>query len=309
MRRTGYLLLFATALTFAQQPPPKAAQLPPVPQPTTVEKARTVPLSHTDLYCAGYIADKPLAKDNFVAGGLETPQTSRFEQDDYIYLRGNYQPGTRVSLVRPLKDPNNFQMFRGQYKAIKKVGQPFAELGYAVIVHNRGENISVAKFEFACEPAVPGDLVVPFAEKIPFRVREYSTIDRFPSATGSITGRILLARDFDQYPGTGSKVYFNIGTDKGVKRGQYYRIVRGYKKSELDSTDRDVLNAPYFEDTQKDPPKVTKKVLASLPKRVVGEAVVLAAGPKSATAMITAVLGEVQVGDAVELEEVQPENQ
>ncbi len=37
-----------------------------------------------------------------------------------------------------------------------------------------------------------------------------------------------MGKDFDSVLGTGQKVYFNVGSNQGVKVGDYFRAVRSY---------------------------------------------------------------------------------
>ena len=53
--------------------------------------------------------------------------------------------------------------------------------------------------------------------------------DRLAPPNGKLSGRIVLAKDFDAELGTGMKVYMNLGTNQGVKVGDYFRAVRSYE--------------------------------------------------------------------------------
>ena len=44
--------------------------------------------TYADLYCAGFISKQNLPDANFVAGGLQTPTTTKFTRGDMIYLEG-----------------------------------------------------------------------------------------------------------------------------------------------------------------------------------------------------------------------------
>ena len=262
------------------------------------------PIAYSDLYCNGFLSPKPLPTGRFVAGGLDTPLQSRYSTGELIFLRGSdYEPGTRVSIVRHLQDPDHFDPFPGESKLRKSAGELYGDIGYAVVIENRGANIAVAKVEFACDNIVDGDQVMPFAVRQPVFYRKSSTMDRFPAEPPAPIGQIVASRDFDQYPGAGHKIFLNAGADRDLKPGDYLRIVRGYRKSEMDATDAAIFNSNTYEDTQKNPPRLAHSQLGDLPRRVVGEAIILSTQPGSATAMITFSLQEVQVGDRVEREQ------
>lgn len=262
----------------------------------------TYPVSQSDLYCAGFMS-KPLSRDHFVAAGLQTPQQARYAIGDFIYLSGTgYEPGVRVSIVRQAHDPNRFAPFAGQDSLVKHNGEIYADLGYATVTETRPNNIAIAKVEFTCDPIVPGDQVVPFVVRQPVSYRQRSTAERFPDATSSVSGRIVASRNFEQFLGPGSNIYLNVGAKRGVKPGDYFRIVRGYERRAFDLAAVESYGQTLAEDTQKNAPRYPSKKLKELPHHLVGEAVVLSTHDDTATAIVSFVLEEVHVGDTVELE-------
>src|SRR6266849_8925982 len=57
-----------------------------------IERVQTP--TNADLYCAGFISKQLLPNAKFVAGGLETPSTTKFVNNDMIYLAGSgYEAG------------------------------------------------------------------------------------------------------------------------------------------------------------------------------------------------------------------------
>jgi hypothetical protein len=288
------LLMLWTGAALAQQP-----------TADTTQSLSTV--TRSDVYCSGFITNQTLPRERFVTGGQQSPNTTRFAEGDYIFLKGNdYQPGMRVSIVRALRDPNQLEAFEGQHRLIAAVGQQYADEGYARIIEIRGHDEAVAQVEFSCDPIVPGDTVQPFVERPMVKPRIRSTQDLFPPATNGLVGRIVDSRDFNQYVGTSAKVYLDIGSQKGVRLGQYFRVVRGYTPADMDIADRVALSNNTKEPTQKNPPELKKNQLQDLPLHLVGEIVVLSTTPSSATAMVTFSVAEIQMGDRIELEEGEP---
>lgn len=274
-----------------------SAHLPPVPQASAQVTNFTIPVTHADMYCSGFLGKEPARKDTYVMGGLNSPNQTRFHDRDFIFINGDYQPGTRVSFVRQSKDVDRTEAFKGQTAAIRKTGDVFAELGYAVVVEKRGD-ATVVQVEFSCEPIVPGDSVVPFVAKPEVTYRKHTTADRFPDRAQTV-GRIIAARDFDQYVGSGQKVYFNVGAQKGLKPGDMFYVVRNYRTDEMDAVDPYELKTGVFEETRKNAPRMPRHMEDKMPERVVAEAVVLTANENSATAMVTFALSEVHVGDRI----------
>lgn len=307
MKRALFSALLFTAVSFCQEAPSAGAAVSSAGQassPATVTEHRTQ-ISRSDVYCSGYLDSKPINKNKFVIGGLYTPHTARFVDHDLIFLTGGgYQPGTRVAIVRQWKDPDPDEIYKGTRKLLAQAGHPFADLGYARVLEIRGKDVAVAQIEFSCDAIVPGDLVTPFTERQMVKVGPTATTDRFPVSTDGPTATIVLARDGDQVIRTGSKVYLNAGLKNGLKVGDYFQVVRGYTPQENDEADNATLKSSIMDDTQKDPPHVPNTGLDSLPKKLLGELVILNANEGTSTAMVTYMLEEMHVGDKVQKEAV-----
>lgn len=322
MKKTGLLLLLLVAVAAsaqqsdsmaansADQSTPQNAQFTSVTFPT--ERVQTP--TNADLYCAGFIS-KPLPNVNFVAGGLNTPNTTKFVNGDVIYLTGSgYEVGKQYTILRELRDPNRYELFAGQAGLLKAMGQPYAELARARVVDTRSKT-AIAQVEFSCDPIVPGDIAVPFVEKPAVSFHSPLKFDRFAPANGKASGRIVMAKDFDSELGTGMKVYINMGSSQGLKVGDYLRAVRTYEADLKDPVDSLSFKASTAEDTQKNPPSIEGNMLtrtkgpqihvADLPRRAVGELVILSTTPTTSTGMIVFALEDVHVGDGVEVDEQQ----
>jgi hypothetical protein len=276
-----------------------------------VERIQTP--TYADLYCAGFISKQLLPNSNYVAGGLQTPNTTKFVTGDIIYIAGSgFTTGGQYTILRELKDQNRYEVFPGQRKTLEAAGQPYGEVGRVRVVDTRSK-MAVAQIEYSCDPINPGDFAVPFTEKPSISFHPPLRFDRFVPNTGKTAGRIVLGKDFDSVLGTGMKAYMNIGTDKGVKVGDYYRAVRSYSADLNDPVDSLSFAASTAEDTQRRPPSIegtwmTKTRgpnihVGDLPRRAVGELVIISATPTTSTGMIVFSLEDVYVGDAVELDE------
>ncbi len=296
MKKLVLLLAVLTAVAgWAQQ-----AGAPPVQATNLVE--RPMAPTYSDLYCAGFIASQEIGRTNFVAGGKESPETTGFGTGEIIYLNGTgYQENQLYSAVRELRDPNQFEAFPGQHGLVKRTGQAYADLGHVRILQASSGH-AIARIEFGCQVISPGDLIIPFQEKprVAFRQTK-APFDEFPTAPSRLQARIIMSRDFDMFLGAGQKVYINAGSDQGVKPGDYFRVMRGYSPSVMDPAAAISYDAPTVEDTQRQPPKPAKGG-RDLPRRALGEVVVLSTSRTASTAMITLSLSSIKVGDEVELE-------
>jgi hypothetical protein len=294
MKRLAILLVLCAPLAFSQEATPTRA--------SSNLAERVLAPTYSDMYCAGFISKENVGKGSYMVAGAESPNQTQFEKGDMVYLDGSgFQEGNRMSVIRELRDPNRSPSYVGQSAAIAALGQPYADLGQVRITAVRGKT-AIAQVEFSCAPMVPGDQVVPFQERPPVAFKAKQAFERFPAEPGSVTARIVLARDFDYLLGTGQKVYINVGADKGVKVGDYFRAVRGYDPAKLDELEDLSYKVKQSEETQKTQPLVSKQTYAQLPRRALAEMIVLSVRPNSSTAMITYALENVTVGDAVELE-------
>jgi hypothetical protein len=316
MKKTGlFLLLFATA-AWAQNGSEATAD-PQGTSPTTSSfpTLRVQTPTYADLYCAGFISKQILPDANFVAGGLQTPSTTKFTRGDMIYLEGNgYSAGAEYEVVRELRDVNEYEMFPGQRKLLKETGQPYEEVGRIKIVDTRSHS-AIGQIEYSCDGINPGDTAIPFAEKQAVTFHTPIRFDRFLPASNKLSGRIVMGKDFDSQLGTGHKVYLNVGANQGVKIGDYFRAVRSYDADLHDPVDSLSFKAAIAEDTQKKVPSVDPAIFTKgngpvihvrdLPHRAVGEIVIIGVTNTTATGMIVFALEDVHAGDAVEADSVQ----
>jgi hypothetical protein len=319
MKKTGLLLLLCLAMTVAatgQQADSTAAEAAPQGTLITtgsfpVERVQTP--TAADLYCGGFVSKDLVPNANFLAGGLESPNTTKFARNDLVFLAGSgYQTGQQYEIVRELKDPNRYELFAGQHSMLRAMGQPYSELGRVRIVDIRGK-MAVGHVEFSCEPMVPGDFAIPFAEKTAVAFHAPQHFDRFMPSNGKASGRIVLAKDFDLLLGTGAKIYMNVGANQGVKVGDYLRAVRTYEADLRDPVDSLSFKASTTEDTQNIPPSIEGHMftktkgpsihVADMPRRAMGEIVVINVTPTTATGMLVFALEDVHVGDQVELDQ------
>lgn len=319
MKKTGLLVLLLATAAWAQSGSEGAAatEAPQgtVPTSNSFPVERIAKPTYSDLYCAGFISKHSLPDANFVAGGLQTPSTTKFVRGDMVYLQGTgYNLGGEYEIVRALRDINEYETFPGQRKLLKETGQPYEEVGRVKVIDNRSRD-AIAQIEYACDGVNPGDTAIPFAEKQAVDFHNAIHFDRFlPAQKGKVSGRIVMAKDFDSQMGTGQKVYLNVGSNQGVKIGDYFRAVRSYEADLKDPVDSLSFKAAISEDTQKKNPAIDPNFLTKtngptihvrdLPRRAVGELVIIGVTDTTATAMIVFAMEDVHTGDGAEIDEV-----
>jgi hypothetical protein len=281
--------------------PQENTQVSPTVLPSNIVQ-KGIAATYTDVYCAGWMSPKDVPNSSYVLAGEESPNTSRFYKNDSIYLAGSgWQEGQKVSIIRRAKDPNLFEIYDEQVKEIKKAGTLFYDMAQATVSFVQG-NSAVAHVDFSCDAIVPGDLVVPFQERplATFHPRPYE-FKHYVALKGATKGRIILSKDFDVYLGEGKKFYVNIGSNQGLKPGDYLRVVRGYAMKDYDPADRESLASLDYEDDQLKEPRTEPKRFSEIPTRSLGEAVVLTTTPTTATAMVTYSVEDIRIGDRFEV--------
>lgn len=327
MRTLIAVTIFAAATAFAQEQPPASGTAAPSSQPqqqqaapaqqqpqtaqqppaatNLVEEANAPTLS--EIYCSGFVSKKSISPSGTIVGGDLSPETTAYHEGNYIYLRGNdVKEGQEYLLLRHMQDPNRYESFKGQEKAVAALGEMYQDLGRAKVQYIRNK-VGVAMVEMACEPALPGDIAVPYSER-PRPEFRHVAYNEFAMPTGKTAGRIIEAKDLDTFIGLHRIVYLNVGEQQGVKPGDYFRITRNYQ-SILDSPSESLpLYAPAADDTQKDVPKYNfKKLAGDLPIRTVGHLMILSVTPTTATGLTTYVNEDVHLGDGVEMIDVSAE--
>jgi hypothetical protein len=318
MKKIGLLVLLMAAAAGAQTASDAASAIAAAPEGTIATSAnfpiqRVQMPTYADVYCAGFINRQSLPDANYVAGGLQTPSTTKFVRGDVVYLRGQgYTAGAEYEIVRALRDINEYEMFPGQKKLLKATGQPYEEVGRVRIIDTRSK-AAVAQIEYSCDPINPGDTAIPFAEKTMIPFHAPLRFDRFLPTGSKVSGRVVMGKDFDSTFGTGQKVYFNVGTNQGVKVGDYFRAVRNYDADLRDPVDSLSFRASVSEDTQKKQPSFDPGLwergngpvihVRDLPRRAVGEIVVIGTTPTTATGMVVFAMEDVHAGDSVELDD------
>ena len=213
MKKTGLLLLLCLAMAVAV-----AAQQADSPRPTKpLPRARCLrreafPMERVqtptvgDLYCGGFVSKDLVPNANFVAGGLESPNTTKFARNDLVFLAGSgYQTGQQYEIVRELQDPNRYELFCRPTFHVEGDGPAVFRIGPGTDRRHPRQDGGGDTLNSVAKPIVPGDFAIPFAEKPAVAFHPPQRFDRFMPSNGKASGRIVLAKDFDLLLGTGSK--------------------------------------------------------------------------------------------------------
>ena len=290
----GLGMLLATASAWTQNGP--QTQTVSSTQPVS---AATSP-DYTAVYCAGFVSSEHNEETRLISGE-ESNAKIVFTTRDYVFISKGSNQGVRVgdrySVVRPDKDSTAVQWFKWQDKLMEAMGRYYIDAGQLKVI-NVQANVSTAEVTFACDYLQRGDIVQPFQERPSPPYKETAENDRFAPASGKSVGMLVVGKDFSQVFAKFSTSYVNLGTNQGVKVGDYMRVFR-YQGSHAET-------APNFDDYQykmygfgSTPQKYQWN---DLPREILGEGIVLSVGPNSSTVLITNSRMEMYAGDYVEIE-------
>ena len=292
-----------------------------VPSPTPLPAAL-----ESELNCAGYIEYAPNYSGFEVVGAEQEQEKATFGVGEIVFINAGAQQGVTVGqefqVVRP----------RGQFttKLTHKSGwlgvftQEIGRLRVMVVK----EGMSVARVTTSCDLIQFGDLL----RGVPYRVAppagEAADIDRFADPTGKQNGRIVLARDARELLSRHQVVYIDLGAEDNLKEGDRLAVYRPAGTGDISRFRDDEVTptANYGFESERfrggkfsikakrvrnpnrngidGPMTTTLDVMRRrprMPRKIVGEIVVLNVQSRTATAVITRVAQEIHTGDFVEV--------
>src|ERR1700721_304533 len=98
---------------------------------------------------------------------------------ELVFLSGaGYQAGQLYSIVRKVRDVNEYEIYPGQRKVLANAGRPYGDIGRVRIVDTRSHS-AIAQVEYSCDPINPGDIAKPFVEKQAVAFHVPGHFDRF----------------------------------------------------------------------------------------------------------------------------------
>ncbi len=263
--------------------------------------------SYKDVYCAGFVSSSKIDSPLTIIAGEDAVGRLTYQQDDFVYLsqgsRDGVQVGQEYLVVRRVKDPSRIEAFGRQNGILRRIGTLYADIG-RVRVHVVHETTATARIVHVCDAMQNGDQLVPYQERPTADFRENGAFDRFAPFAGGAEGTVVAARDFPALIGRGDAIYVNLGTNQGVKVGDYYRVFRYATGTTYEGAKRmgKVRQSGYSgQGINYHPTSRT-----DLPREALGEAMVVWVDQDSSTAMITYSVREIHPGDYVEVQPPAP---
>ncbi len=236
-----------------------------------------------------------------LVSGEQSNYKITFTRGDYVHINRGQDKGVRVgdrfTVVRPDKDPTDVPWFKWQVKLLKSMGTPYVDLGQVRVV-NVQSKVSVAQVTFSCGFMQRGDILEPYEDRPAPPYKDPAAFDHFAPISGKPVAMLVAGKDYGQVFGKLSPVYVNLGTNQGVKVGDYFRIFR-YQGSMAETVPqtKDYQYALYGFGSAP-----SRYSWNDLPREVLGEGIVINVSRNSSTMIITFSSIETYAGDYVEIE-------
>jgi hypothetical protein len=267
-----------------------------------------------------------------IVGAEEEQEQRTYADGDVVYLNAGSQQG--------IKEGQSFQIIRprGTVKGVHKEKKGFLgiyiqEIGQLQVFKVR-ENTSAARITFTCDAALLGDLLADVPLRASPEARSEENLDRFADPTGKQKGRLMMAWNNREMVTRNDVVYIDLGGEDQIKPGDYLTIYRPLGTGNLTRVDNEEMarnRATGFqgdrfrgggfsnqasrakdstafgnsEGRYRHRPITSKEVKdhrPHMPRKIVGEMVVIDVQTRTATAIITRVTSEVHTGDWVEIQ-------
>lgn len=269
-------------------------------EPRTTLHVPTAP-DYNTINCSGFVTDQRVSEDYRLISGEQSNYKMTFTSGDYVYINRGQDKGVRVgdrfSVVRPDDYAGDAPWFKWQEKLMKAMGTQYIDAGQVRVV-NVQPKVSIAQIIFSCDYMQRGDIVLPYQERAVPPYKEAAAFDHFAPVSGKPVAMVVSGKDHSDAFGKNSAIYVNLGTNQGVKIGDYFRIFR-YEGSMSETV-------PQTKDYQfmiygfgSAPQRYNWN---DLPREILGEGVVCMVSRNSSTVMITFSSSGVYAGDYIEIE-------
>jgi len=266
----------------------------------TAPKVITAP-DYNMVNCSGFVTDQKVSEEFRLVSGEQSNYKLTFTGGDYVYINRGQDKGVRVGdrffVVRADDYVGRTQWFKWQDKLMRAMGTQYIDAGQVRVV-NVQPKVAIAQIIFSCDYMQRGDIVLPYQERPIPPFKEAATFDHFAPVSGKPMAMVVAGKDHSAALGKNSTVYINLGSNQGVKTGDYFRIFR-YQGSTAETV-------PQTKDYQftmygfgSAPQRYSWN---DLPREILGEGIVFSVSRNSSTVMITVSSSEIYAGDYVEIE-------
>lgn len=251
--------------------------------------------------CSGFYTDQKVPDEIRLISGEQSNYKITFARGDNVFINRGQDKGVRVgdrfSVVRQNQYPTDVPWFKWQEKLMKAMGTPYLDAGQVRVVSVQPK-VSIAQVIFSCGYMQRGDTLLPYQDRPAPPFKDPANFDHFAPVSGKPVAMVVTGPAYTDLYGRNSAVYVNLGSNQGVKVGDYIRFFR-YQGSHAETV-------PQTKDYQ-----FTMYGFGSaparyqwndLPREILGEGIVFNVSRNSSTIMITVSSGEIYAGDYVEIE-------
>ena len=269
---------------------------------TAPQAAPVIPqIDYSLVNCSGFFTDQKVPDEIRLISGEQSNYKLTFARGDYVFINRGQEKGVRVgdrfSVVRPDKDPTDVPWFAWQNKLLRAMGTIYRDAGQVRVI-NVQPKVSVAEIIFSCGSMQRGDVLQPYQDRAAPALKDPAAFDHFAPVSGKAVAMVVAGLDYGQTYGKTSTTYVNLGSNQGVKIGDYFRIFR-YQGSMAET----MPQTPGYQYTMygfgSAPARYDWK---DLPREVLGEGIVINVSRNSSTMVITLSSATIYAGDYVELE-------
>jgi hypothetical protein len=264
------------------------------------------------IYCTGYISEVAPRADLLVIGGEKENEMHGYYQGDVVYLNKGRAAGVLAGAVyyitRPMGEVNH------PFVKKTKVGHFVRELGMLQVIEVH-ERTSTAQVTISCDTIELGDVLRPYEALQSPSVKDSAPMPRYSEGNNGLIGQIIMSPIYREYLSANHLVFIDLGNRQGVRPGDHFTIYRPITRGEgIAKTPNDDIvqerssgyGSRRFKggDFSSSSAYMTRdKVMRArppLPRKVMGELVVLKVENTAAVALITRTTAEVNIGDFIE---------
>ena len=256
---------------------------------------------YSSINCSGFVTDQPVPDSIRLISGEQSNYKITFASGDYVYINRGQDKGVRVgdrfAVVREDKDPTDVPWFLWQSKLLKAMGTLYRDAGQVRVV-NVQPKVSIAQVVFSCGYMQRGDILQPYQDRPIPPFKDPSAFDHFAPVSGKPVAMVVAGPEYISVYGKNSIFYSNLGTNQGVKVGDYFRIFR-YQGTHAETVPQ---TANYQYEMYGYGSAPTRYEWNDLPREILGEGIVINASRNASTVVITHSTIEIYAGDYVEVE-------
>jgi len=265
-----------------------------------------------DLYCTGFISELPPRVDLQLIGGEKENQKDLFSQGDIVYLNKGRDAGVQSGAVYYIIRPAG--KFTHPFTR-KSMGYYVKELGMLRVIEVQ-DKTATAQITISCDLITFGDPVRLYEEVPSPQQSGWQPLPRYSEGTNGTRGQLIMSPNQHEYLSANQIVYIDLGYRQGVRPGDHFTIYRTIGKTEGPTQYKDDnvstnMNSDFGskryrggEYSLEGAYQTHEEVLSTrpkLPRKVLGELVVVKVDNSTAVAKIIRTTAEVNIGDLIEL--------